>query len=70
MRYLLAIILPPVAVLLTGKPIQALLNLLLCILGWIPGVVHALVVVGSHKADKRNDKLIKAIQQQNRPPMR
>ena len=63
MRYLLAIILPPVAVLLCGKPFQALLNFVLTLLGWLPGAIHALVVVNSHKADKRNDKLIKAIQQ-------
>ncbi|WP_160045522.1 MULTISPECIES: YqaE/Pmp3 family membrane protein [Paenibacillus] len=69
MRYLLAIILPPVAVLLCGKPIQALLNFILCIFFWIPGVIHAFAVVSSHKADKRNDKLIRAIQQQNRHPM-
>lgn len=69
MRYLFAIILPPVAVLFCGKPIQALLNLLLCCFLWIPGVIHAFAVVGSHKADKRNDKLIKAIQQQNSHPM-
>ena len=43
MRYFLAIILPPVAVLLCGKPVQALLILPLCF--WIPGVVHALFVV-------------------------
>ncbi|MEI6036282.1 MAG: YqaE/Pmp3 family membrane protein, partial [Verrucomicrobiae bacterium] len=29
MRYLLAIVLPPVAVLLCGKPFQAILNLIL-----------------------------------------
>jgi uncharacterized membrane protein YqaE (UPF0057 family) len=40
-RYLLAIILPPVAVLLCGKPVQALLNLVLTLFFWIPGVVHA-----------------------------
>lgn len=63
MRYLLAIILPPLAVLLCGKPGQALLNLILCLFGWIPGIIHAIIVVNSHKADKRNDKLIEAIQQ-------
>ncbi|MGO4952059.1 YqaE/Pmp3 family membrane protein [Paenibacillus sp. DRB1-1] len=63
MRYLLAIILPPLAVLLCGKPGQALLNLILCLFGWLPGIIHAIIVVNSHKADKRNDKLIEAIQQ-------
>lgn len=36
MLYLLAIILPPLAVLLTGRPLQALLNLLLTMLLWTP----------------------------------
>jgi uncharacterized membrane protein YqaE (UPF0057 family) len=62
MRYLLAIILPPVAVFLCGKPVQAILNLLLTILFWIPGVVHALFVVHSHLADKRTDRLMEAVE--------
>ncbi|MGY0219509.1 YqaE/Pmp3 family membrane protein [Endozoicomonadaceae bacterium StTr2] len=62
MRYFLAIILPPVAALLCGKPFQALLNLILTLLGWIPGVVHALFIVHTHLADKRNKNLIDAIE--------
>jgi len=61
MRYFLAIILPPVAVLLCGKPIQFLLNIILTILGWIPGVVHAILVVNSHLADKRANRIIEAV---------
>lgn len=64
MLYLLAILLPPVAVLLCGKPIQAVLNLVLTLLGWLPGVIHALFVVNSHLADKRNKELIKAVKSQ------
>ncbi len=64
MRYLLAIVLPPVAVLLCGKPFQALLNLVLTLLFWIPGVVHALFVVNSHLADVRADRLIREMRQQ------
>jgi uncharacterized membrane protein YqaE (UPF0057 family) len=51
--YLLAIILPPIAVLFVGKPFQALLNLILTLIGWIPGVIHAVLVVNEYKADKR-----------------
>ena len=61
MRYLLAIILPPIAVLICGKPIQALLNLVLTILFWIPGMIHALFVVNGYYADQRTDKVIEAI---------
>ena len=61
MRYLLAILLPPVAVLLCGKPLTALLNLLLWALFIIPGIVHALIVVSSHNADVRMKKHTKAV---------
>ncbi len=63
MRYFLAIILPPVAVLICGKPIQALLNLLLTLLFWIPGMIHALVVVNGYYADQRTDKIVDAIKE-------
>ena len=66
MRYLFAFVFPPLAVLLCGKPFQFLLSIPLTICLWIPGVIYALLVVSSHKADKRNDKLIRAIQQQPR----
>ena len=56
MRYLLAILLPPVAVLLCGKPILAALNLALTLLFWIPGIIHALFVVSAHQADVRADR--------------
>ncbi len=62
MRYFLAIILPPLAELFCGKPFQVILNIILTILGWIPGVIHALFVVNSHLADKRNKELINAIE--------
>ena len=60
MRYFLAIVLPPLAVLLCGKPIQFVLNIFLTLLLWIPGVIHAILVVNSHLADKRTDRIIKA----------
>ena len=61
MRYLLAVILPPVAVLICGKPIQALLNLILTLLFWIPGLIHAIFVVNGYYADKRTNRVIEAI---------
>lgn len=65
MRYLLGILLPPLAVFLCGKPFQAILNIFLCIAFWIPGVIHALLVVNAHLADKRNKELIEAIESKN-----
>ena len=63
MRYLLAIILPPVAVLLCGKPVQFVLNIILTCLFWVPGMIHALFVVHSHLADERTARLEKAIRE-------
>ena len=60
MRYFLAIILPPVAVFLCGKPIQFILNIILTLFFWLPGVIHAILVVNSHLADKRTDRVVKA----------
>ena len=61
--YLLAIILPPIAVLLCGKPIQAIINVLFTLCFWVPGIIHALFVVGARNADLRTDKVVNAIQQ-------
>jgi uncharacterized membrane protein YqaE (UPF0057 family) len=61
MKYFFAIFLPPVAVLLCGKPGSFLLNLILTLCGWVPGVVHAIMVVGSYNADKRTDRIVDAL---------
>ncbi|MEK4011666.1 YqaE/Pmp3 family membrane protein [Peribacillus sp. FSL M8-0224] len=53
MLYLIAIIFPPLAVLLAGKPIQAVLNLVLTLFFYVPGLIHAILVVHDKKADKR-----------------
>lgn len=64
MLYLLALLLPPMAVLLAGKPFQALLNLVLTIAFWVPGVVHAMLVVHNYYADKRTERLLRAMEKQ------
>lgn len=66
MLYLLALLLPPLAVLLCGKPVQALLNVVLTALFWVPGIVHAILVVNAHLADKRTDRLIRAMEEKKR----
>ena len=48
--YVLAVLTPPVAVALAGSRRQAALNALLTTLMWLPGVVHALLVVSAHYA--------------------
>lgn len=61
MLYLLAILLPPVAVLLAGKPIQAILNFVLTLFFWIPGVIHAILVVNARHADRRTDRIVRSM---------
>jgi uncharacterized membrane protein YqaE (UPF0057 family) len=70
MLYLLAIFLPPVAVLLAGKPIQALINFVLTLFLWFPGMIHALLVVSSHHADKRTGKLMSQAERQHQESLR
>ena len=64
MLYLVAILLPPVAVLIAGKPVQALLNVLLTLLFYVPGLIHALLVVNNYYADKRTNRVVKEMQKQ------
>jgi uncharacterized membrane protein YqaE (UPF0057 family) len=59
--YLIGIFCPPLAVLLSGKPFQAILNLFLTLFFWVPGVIHAVAVVADHHADQRNERLIAAM---------
>lgn len=65
MRYLIAILLPPLAVLLCGKPFQAILNIFLTLLFWVPGIIHAVLVVNSHLEDKRANRIIKAMKERD-----
>jgi uncharacterized membrane protein YqaE (UPF0057 family) len=52
MPYLLAVIFPPVAVLLFGSTKQALLNVLLTLCFWVPGVIHALLIAQGQFANQ------------------
>lgn len=64
MLYLLAILLPPLAVLLAGKPIQALIAIPLTALLWVPGIIYAILVVSNHYSDKRTGRIVKEIRRQ------
>ena len=58
MKYLVAIICPPLAVLMCGRPMQALVDLALTLCLWLPGMM----IVNRAMADKKNksrDLLIK-----------
>ena len=53
MLFFLCVVLPPLAVFLTGRMGSFLLSLLLTVLGWFPGVIHAFFVVSDYKNEKR-----------------
>ncbi|TDL31528.1 YqaE/Pmp3 family membrane protein [Jeotgalibacillus sp. S-D1] len=59
MLYILAIFLPPLAVLFTGRFGSFLLNILLTLLGYIPGLIHAVIVIRDEKHKKDMDKIMR-----------
>ena len=73
MRYLIALLVPPLAVLLCGKPVQAILNAVVWLVGIVTiffgvgllvvpvAVIHAMFVVNTHFADKRQAGLMRAL---------
>jgi len=77
MLYLVAIFCSPLALLLTGKWVQAILNLILYVLSivlwvtivfhvggficWALGVLHAVLAINSHRADKRHQEMMAAM---------
>lgn len=61
MRYLLCFIFPPLAVLLCKRPLSAFVNLLLCVLLVLPGVIHALIVVASTNKERRHAEMLSAV---------
>ena len=58
---LIAVLFPPLAVLLTGRVGSFLLNCILTLLMWVPGVVHAMLVVHDDHIEKRNRDLIREL---------
>lgn len=61
MRYSLCLI-PPLAVLSCGKVGQFFLNFILTLFFYIPGVIHAVLVVNKYYADRRHKELIQVIE--------
>ena len=43
---------------------SGILNFILTLLGWIPGMIHAFMVVNNNNAEKRNQEQIQAIKEQ------
>lgn len=49
-RLLLGILVPPIGVFLTyGLSVTLVINILLTLLGWVPGSIHALWAISKHE---------------------
>jgi hypothetical protein len=78
MIYILAVFLPPIALLLNGQPFSALLNFILivpCILlGLIFHIlllvpsIHALVAIYMAREERRHREVVDAIERHGAPP--
>ncbi|UTX50697.1 YqaE/Pmp3 family membrane protein [Chryseobacterium sp. MA9] len=60
---LLAILLPFLSFMVRGKVLTGIICLILQItlIGWLPAAIWAVLSLNNARADKRNDKLIKAM---------
>lgn len=50
LRFALGILLPPLGVFLTyGLSMTLVINILLTLLGWVPGIIHAIWAIAKHE---------------------
>ena len=78
MIYILAVLLPPVGLLLNGQPFSALLNLVLIVPCVIFGLVfhvlllvpsiHAVIAVHMKREDRKHREIVDAIERHGPPP--
>jgi uncharacterized membrane protein YqaE (UPF0057 family) len=53
MRYFLCFLCPPIAILTTGRVGSFVLNIILTLFFWIPGIIHSILVVNDFYEDRR-----------------
>jgi TM2 domain-containing membrane protein YozV len=65
---LLAILLPWLSFLIRGKILAGIICLILqvVVIGWIPAAIWAIVSLNNERADKRTDRIVNAMQQQQK----
>ncbi|TAK49860.1 MAG: hypothetical protein EPO23_01120 [Xanthobacteraceae bacterium] len=78
MIYILAVLLPPIGLLLNGQPFSAILNLVLIVLCVIFGLIfpvlfvmpsiHAVLAVAMKREDRRHREIVDAIREHGPPP--
>jgi uncharacterized membrane protein YqaE (UPF0057 family) len=56
-RWILAVFLPPVSVFMTsGFGVTLFINIALTLLGWVPGMIHAVWVLAKHEEKLNNSE--------------
>jgi hypothetical protein len=78
MIYILAVLLPPLALLLNGQPFSATLNLILIvpcfIFGWLFPIlflvpsIHGVLAIYMKREDRKHRELVDAIERHGPPP--
>jgi tellurite resistance protein TehA-like permease len=78
MIFVLAVLLPPVGLLVNGQPFSALLNLVLIVFCFIFGLffhvlllvpsAHAVIAVYMKREERRHREVVEAIRQHGPPP--
>ena len=82
MIYILAIFLPPLALLLNGQPFSALLNLIILVPCIVLGVllfpitsivllipsIHAVIAIAMKREDRKHREIVEAIERHGPPP--
>ena len=61
MLFFLCVVLPPLAVILTGRIGSFFLSLVLTLFGWLPGVIHAFFVVSDYKNEQRLHEIARGL---------
>lgn len=55
-RLLLGVLVPPVGVFLTyGLSVTLVINILLTLLGWVPGIIHAVWAITKQSEQQQSD---------------
>jgi type IV secretory pathway VirB3-like protein len=78
MIYILAVFLPPLALLLNGQPFSAVLNLAIIVPCFVFGLVfwglflvpslHAMLAIAMKREDRKHRELVEAIERHGPPP--
>jgi len=78
MIYLLAVFIPPLALLLNGQPFSAIFNVILIVACFLLGLIfpvffvvpslHAVIAVHMKREDRKHRELVNAIERHGPPP--